>query len=172
MEYTELSDYPLPSGRLTEWTLLAPDEAWRPDSRRPSFTHLDHARRAIAAGERWTSEWIGTAFYIEKPFDADVLGRALQRWYARHEVFRSTLRPGDDGQLYRRTLAADAVRARGLVVGDRLPSTAVYEHIEAHFNTVVSPLRWPHCIAVTVEPHDDPDRFLFLFAADHTVMDA
>lgn len=172
MEYTELSDYPLPSGRLTEWTLTAPEPSWRPDSRRPSFTHLEHARRAVAAGDSWYSEWIGTAFHIEKPFDADVLARTMQRWYARHEVFRSTLRSGDDGDLRRFTVDADAVRARGRVVGEQLSSTAVFEHIDEHFNTVVSPLRWPHCIAVTVEPQKNTDSFLFVFAADHTVMDA
>ncbi|MFW0790969.1 condensation domain-containing protein [Gordonia sp. CPCC 205333] len=173
MEYTELSDYPLPSGRVTEWTVRVPDDAWVADERRLSHTHLAHARRATEAGDAWYSEWIGTAFLIEHRFDAEVLARALQRWYARHEVFRSTLVSGvKDGQFRRRTAPADAVVAESRLVGDRLSSTAVYEHIDEHFNTTVSPLRWPHCVAVTVEPQDNPDSFLFVFAADHTVMDA
>ncbi|GAB20752.1 hypothetical protein GOEFS_128_00200 [Gordonia effusa NBRC 100432] len=173
MEYTELSDYPLPSGRVTEWTVRVPDEAWVADERRLSHTHLAHARRATETGEHWYSEWIGTAFLIEHHFDADVLARALRRWYARHEVFRSTIASGTaQTPFYRRTVAAEAVTAHSRVVGARLSSTAVFEHINEHFNTVVSPLRWPHCIAVTVEPQDDSDSFLFVFAADHTVMDA
>ncbi|NMO01125.1 peptide synthase [Gordonia sp. TBRC 11910] len=174
MEYTELSDYPLPSGRVTEWTVLTPDDAWAADERRLSLTHLAHARRAVAAGDNWHSEWIGTAFHIEHPLDAVVLARTMERWYARHEVFRSTLTPGSDadGEFTRRTVASERVTASNRLVGRHLSSTAVYEHITEHFDTTVSPLRWPHCIAVTVEPLDDPDSFLFVFAADHTVMDA
>ncbi len=175
MEYTELSDYPLPSGRVTEWSVTAPDDAWVSDERRLSYTHTEHARRALTIGDAWYSEWIGTAFYIEQRFDADVLARTLEKWYARHEVFRSTLTPDaqvTDAEFGRRTVGADAVSATSRIVGSHLSSTAVFEHIEEHFNTAVSPLRWPHCIAVSVEPHDDSDRFLFVFAADHTVMDA
>lgn len=172
MEYTELSDYPLPSGRVTEWTMRAPSDAWVADNRRLSLTHLAHAGRAVTAGDDWHSEWIGTAFYIEHRLDAVVMARTLERWYARHEVFRSTVILDDCGEFTRRTVPSEATTADCRLVGRHLSSTAVYEHISEHFDTTVSPLRWPHCIAVTVEPHDDEARFLFVFAADHTVMDA
>ena len=33
MEYTELADYPLPAGRLTEWVPRVDDDQWALDSR-------------------------------------------------------------------------------------------------------------------------------------------
>lgn len=173
MEYTELSDYPLPSGRVVEWSVTAADDAWEPDPRRFSYTHIGHARRAVDAGDGWRSEWIGTAFLVESPLDEEALARTLQRWYARHEPFRSSLVVDDarDDGFARRTVAADRVRAVGRPVAEHLTSTAVYEYLDDHFNSSISPLRWPHCVAVTVEPAQ-AGSFLFVFAADHTVMDA
>ena len=46
MEYTELADYPLPAGRLTEWVPRVDDDQWALDSRGLSFTHEDHCERS------------------------------------------------------------------------------------------------------------------------------
>ncbi|GAA2068940.1 condensation domain-containing protein [Williamsia deligens] len=181
MEYTELADYPLPSGVVTEWTPTADDADWKSDERRLSYAHLEHARRAAEAGDTWHSEWIGTAFRIGHRLDRDALATTLRRWFARHEAFRSALvhhaEAGvavgrDEDEFGRRIIAADKVD----IVDRRDPepssSTRVYLRVDHVFNTRINPLRWPHCLVMTVEPDDDPDSFLIVFGADHTVMDA
>ncbi len=179
MEYTELADYPLPAGTVTEWTPTARESDWVDDDRRLSYVHLEHARRARDVGDQWYSQWIGTAFTIDHPLDEAAMSTTLRRWFARHEAFRSTViatpRMGMnhvEDEFGRRIIAADRVTIA--VERDCEPSTssAVYERINEHFNTRISPLTWPHCLVTTVEPHDAQGSFLLVFGADHTVMDA
>ncbi|RPA12296.1 condensation domain-containing protein [Gordonia sp. OPL2] len=172
MEYTELADYPLPGGTMTAWIPQAGPEAWADDPRRLSYMHSEHALRAHAEGDSWYSQWIGTAFLIERPLDEDALSATLTRWYARHEAFRTSVSVDDARDLHRITLPADAISVERRPMGDHLTSTEVFERMNEYFNTTVSPLTWPHCIAVTVELADRDDAFLLVFAADHTVMDA
>ncbi len=179
MEYTELADYPLPAGIVTEWTPSANDADWVDDERRLSYVHLEHARRAYEIGDEWYSQWIGTAFTIDHPLDAEAMSRTLQRWFARHEAFRSTVTRSPDvektrseDEFGRRIIAADKVSVSIDRDDDSSSSGAVYERINEVFNTRISPLAWPHCIVTTVEPDDAPGSFLLVFGADHTVMDA
>ncbi|MGZ8179314.1 condensation domain-containing protein [Williamsia sp. SKLECPSW1] len=181
MEYTELADYPLPSGVVTEWTPTADAGDWTTDDRRLSYAHLEHARRAVEVGDEWHSEWIGTAFRVAHRLDRDAMATTLRRWYARHEAFRSSLEPASDGpdtdtapedEFTRRIIAADKVDVVSRRDSAASSSTRVYLRIDHIFNTRITPLQWPHCIVVTVEPLDDPDSFLVVFGADHTVMDA
>ncbi|MXP23132.1 peptide synthase [Gordonia sp. HNM0687] len=171
MEYTELADYPLPGGSMSAWIPRADPDAWTEDPRRLSYMHVEHALRAGAEGDDWYSQWIGTAFLIERPLDRDSMAQTMTRWYARHEAFRTSVTAADR-QLKRHTLPAQSVTVDEQPMGTDLSSTEVFERMNEYFNTTVSPLRWPHCIAVTVEITDRDDAFLLVFAADHTVMDA
>lgn len=177
MEYTELADYPLPAGIVTEWTPTAAESDWTPDDRLLSYAHLEHARRATALGDDWHSEWIGTAFRINRRLDRDALATTLRRWFARHEAFRSALVHDDRGdaredEFGRLIVAADKVDVVERRDAEPTSSTRVYLRVEHLFNTRITPLRWPHCLVVTVEPTDDDESFLLVFGADHTVMDA
>ncbi|SIR81233.1 condensation domain-containing protein [Williamsia sterculiae] len=179
MEYTELADYPLPAGIVTEWTPTADAADWTDDHRKLSYAHLEHAARARDVGDDWYSHWIGTAFTVDHPLDADAMSRTLVRWYARHEAFRSTVThldlPGLDGtadDFGRRIIGADAVRIDAVRDASVSSSSAVYQRINEFFNTRITPLQWPHCLAVTVEPDTRDHSFLLVFGADHTVMDA
>ncbi|MEO9326815.1 condensation domain-containing protein [Gordonia aurantiaca] len=175
MEYTELDDYAMPGGTVTAWEPTVDAAEWQTDSRQLSYMHLEHARRAVREGDEWYSQWIGTAFRIERPLDRDAFGRMLLGWYRRHEAFRTSVRLHDpsnpEGDLTRVTVAADAISVRERHFGSDLEPTEVSELVTEYFNSTVSPLKWPHCIAVTVETPGD-DGFLVVFAADHTVMDA
>ncbi len=181
MEYTELADYPLPAGVVTEWTPTADEHDWASDDRRLSYAHLEHARRAVEIGGDWHSEWIGTAFRIGHRLDRDAMATTLRRWYARHEAFRSALEhtqhvadgePAREDEFTRRIIAADKVDVLARRDAEPSSSTRVYLRIDHIFNTRITPLRWPHCLVVTVEPTDEDDSFLVVFGADHTVMDA
>lgn len=179
MEYTELADYPMPNGRVTAWEPTVHEDAWTEDTRSLSYMHLEHALRAAHEGDDWYSQWIGTAFLIERPLDRDALRATILRWYERHEVFRTSVdvrtpETADDADrtLNRITVPIDAVSVDERTLGASLTSTAAFEVVNEYFNSTVTPLRWPHCIAVTVEPADRDDAFLLIFAADHTVMDA
>lgn len=171
MEYTELADYPLAGGSMSAWIPRADAAAWTEDPRRLSYMHVEHALRAAAEGDDWYSQWIGTAFLIERPLDSTAMAQTMTRWYERHEAFRTSVKH-EDGHLQRSTLPAGAISVDQHQMGTDLSSTEVFERMNEYFNTTVSPLRWPHCIAVTIELADRDDAFLLVFAADHTVMDA
>ncbi|SNT34571.1 condensation domain-containing protein [Rhodococcoides kyotonense] len=175
MEYTELADYPLPAGRLTEWVPRVADEsAWRQDDRGMSFTHEDHAGRGN------DGSWIGTVFEIHRRYDAEAVRRTIVAYIDRHEAFRTRVERDDTtGAWHRYTTPSGSVS-----VDDRQDPTAksesqVFDHLESWFRDVVSPTTWPHFVAATVvpEPHvaasaPQQDKFLMIFAADHSVMDA
>ena len=174
MEYTELDDYSLPGGRLTTWEPQTAPQAWRDDPRRLSYIHAEHVRRAQSAGSEWYSQWIGTAFWIPGRLDREAMERTILAWYGRHEAFRTTVQeeathPEDD--VTRITVAPEAVTVAGRVVDTALSAEQARAYTAEYFNTTISPLRWPHCVLVTIEPDDGTDAFAVVFAADHTVMD-
>ncbi|MCZ0911607.1 condensation domain-containing protein [Gordonia amicalis] len=176
MEYTELTDYSMPGGTVTAWEPAVDASEWQSDSRQLSYMHLEHARRAVREGSDWYSQWIGTAFRIQRPLDRDAFSRTLVAWYRRHEAFRTSVRVHDaghpQGDLTRITVAADTIAVRERAFGSDLEPAEVSELVTEYFNTTVTPLTWPHCLAVTVETPGDDEGFLVVFAADHTVMDA
>ncbi|ETA05732.1 MULTISPECIES: condensation domain-containing protein [Gordonia] len=176
MEYTELDDYSMPGGTVTAWEPTVEASEWQTDSRQLSYMHLEHARRAVRERDDWYSQWIGTAFRIQRPLDREAFSRTLLAWYRRHEAFRTSVRVHDagnpQGDLTRITVAADAISVRERAFGSDLAPAEVSELVTEYFNTTVTPLAWPHCIAVTVETPGDDEGFLVVFAADHTVMDA
>ncbi|MGB3372734.1 MAG: condensation domain-containing protein [Rhodococcus sp. (in: high G+C Gram-positive bacteria)] len=174
MEYTELADYPLPAGKLTEWVPAVTDSAWAEDPRGVSFTHEDHCSRGN------DGSWIGTVFEIHRRYDAEVMRRTILSYVERHEAFRTRVEPDPATGTWRRfTVPADAVRVDIRQEQKTRSESQVFEHLEAWFADVVSPTRWPHFVMATVvpEPHvaasaPQQDKFLVIFAADHSVMDA
>ncbi|MGJ0184589.1 condensation domain-containing protein [Corynebacterium glyciniphilum] len=198
MEYTELSAYRLHAGHVTTWTPTATD-AWAVDPRPLSSNHEAHVRESLsspstgAPGESPRGDnWIGTAFRIHHPFDAEVFSATLRLWMVRHEAYRTTAVAGTVGDtgvegdaLHRETLPADAVDVSSQQVGHLPDAGSVHDFLDRHFATEVSALRWPHLTVATVGPDaesagdpavslgsQDGPWFTVVFAADHAVMDA
>ncbi|WP_145942965.1 hypothetical protein [Corynebacterium glyciniphilum] len=196
MEYTELSAYRLHAGHVTTWTPTATD-AWAVDPRPLSNNHEAHIRESLASSTGTSTEprgdnWIGTAFRIHHPFDAEAFSATLRLWMVRHEAYRTTAVAGTVGDtgvegdaLHRETLPADAVDVSSHTVGDLPDAGSVHAFLDHHFATEVSALRWPHLTVATVRPDDastgdpavslgsqDGPWFTVVFAADHAVMDA
>ncbi|MBY6365874.1 condensation domain-containing protein [Rhodococcoides corynebacterioides] len=182
MHFTELADYPLPDGVVTEWTPSVADAAaWRPDARPLAFTHeahlrhsLDRSRALDTTGPTGNAEWIGAVLEIDRTYDPEAMRRTVQRWIARHEALRTTVDAvGDD--LTRRTIDPSAVTAVDRVVGLR-SGADVHDHLITYLGRGLSPFRWPHVLIATVSDtgflHVDRSRFLVVFGADHSVMDA
>ncbi|MEH3154851.1 MAG: condensation domain-containing protein [Gordonia paraffinivorans] len=191
MEFTELTDYPLTGGVLTEWV---PQPAgrrgaggWVDDTRPLTPIHADYCRRGVevfdpraASADPPSGSWLGAVFEVPHRHDAAAVHAALTSWMRRHEVFSTTVREVD-GTLRRETLDDDVV-VSPRVVGSLRTGTRVHEHLLGMFDRL-SPLRWPHCLAATISepaaehapvagtPRRD-DRFLLVFGADHSVMDA
>ncbi|MEJ6550318.1 hypothetical protein PQI66_12265 [Corynebacterium sp. USCH3] len=201
MEYTELSAYRLHAGHVTTWTPTATDR-WAVDPRPLSCNHEAHVRESLTspstgeqtaqAGAPRGDNWIGTAFRIHHPFDAEAFSATLRLWMVRHEAYRTTAVAGAAGDtgvegaaLHRQTLPADAVDVTAQTVGHLPDAAGVHEFLERHFATGVSALSWPHLTVATVGPDEeaaadpavalgsrDGAWFTVVFAADHAVMDA
>ncbi|MFI8569199.1 condensation domain-containing protein [Rhodococcus sp. NPDC078407] len=175
MEYTELADYPLPAGRLTEWVPRVDDDRWSPDSRGLSFTHQDHCERSAPGS------WIGTVFEIHRRYDVEAVRATIIAYMGRHEAFRTKVsRDPESGSWQRFTVPTDAVRVVDCAHTEPRTETQVFSHLHSWFGKTVSPTAWPHFVLATIEP-DDASRalsngpgesFLLAFAADHSVMDA
>ncbi len=175
MEYTELADYPLPAGTLTEWVPdVAAASAWKKDDRGVSYTHEDHCSRGN------DGSWIGTVFEIHRRYDVEAMRRTIGKYIERHEAFRTRIeRDAPSGLWHRQTVAPDAVQVKDRREHTTRTESQVFEHLESWFADVVSPTLWPHFVLATVvpEPHvaasaRRKDQFLVIFAADHSVMDA
>lgn len=172
MEFTELADYPLPAGTLTEWVPGTTGEPWQADERPLSWIHEEHcARRRATAGP---GSWLGAVFEIPDAFDPDALREALRRWLIRHETFLTTVRA--EGEGWRRlTCPPDALDVTARPAGHLRTGTRVYQHITDFFEAGLAPTRWPHCLLTTVHdpvPAGRGGGFLLVFGADHSVMDA
>ncbi|MBY6363740.1 condensation domain-containing protein [Rhodococcoides corynebacterioides] len=182
MHFTELADYPLPDGTVTEWTPSVSDPAaWRPDARPLAFTHEAHLRHSLersrtldTTGPEGDAEWIGAVLEIDRTYDPEVVRRTVQRWIARHEALRTTVDAVGES-LARRTADPSAVTVTDRVVGFRSGADA-HDHLLSFLGRGLSPFRWPHVLIATVSETGflqvDHDRFLLVFGADHSVMDA
>ncbi|GAB2659904.1 condensation domain-containing protein [Gordonia jinhuaensis] len=170
MEYTELADYPIPSGRITEWIPSIDAESYAVDPRPLSpnhRAHLDFFSRTDVH-ER-LGAWIGTAFTLRGAFDHTLFAQTLEYWIARHDAFRTTVTEGRDHGFARLTAPADAVTIEVLASADT-NGAGTYRYIEDVFARRISALTQPHMMAVTVE--SDDDGVIVVVGADHSVMDA
>ncbi|MGB3772500.1 MAG: condensation domain-containing protein [Rhodococcus sp. (in: high G+C Gram-positive bacteria)] len=185
MEFTELAEYPLPAGQLTEWVpTVSSKTSWRVDHRPLAYTHEAHCRHSLAAAAAGSDSaaWIGAIFEIHERHDADAMRRALCSWTSRHETFRTTVSTagvGDPGsvRLVRSTAAKDAVDVVPQRRGRFETGARVHRHVVDFFDRALSPFVWPHCVVATIDDicvaeESADDRFLIAFGADHSVMDA
>ncbi|WP_406605455.1 condensation domain-containing protein [Corynebacterium kroppenstedtii] len=197
MEYTELADYPLPTGHLSTWHFIDDASQWSEDERSLSINHEDHLREVLRAEKdnaehglpSVSEDWIGGAFVIHQPLNADALRQALMTWFSRHEAYRTTAVADDRNEattsFTRYTLGSSAVDVSrndfGVYADDQLLRHEIHRHFAQHVNGI----GWPHVAVATIEPEaaeaaqvDDDDRehapqeFTVIFAADHAVMDA
>ncbi|MFE1593347.1 condensation domain-containing protein [Nocardia sp. NPDC058705] len=175
MEFTELADYPLPAGTVTEWIpVTGAANAWKPDDRALSHLHEQHCVRS-GGPARGQSSWLGTIFEIPLPFDAAAVRTTLLRWMARHDAFRTTAATDETAEGFTRfTCSAADVQVQARRVGHLRTGTRVYQHLTDFFAARLSPTEWPHCLLATVSDTDATDGpgFLLVFGADHSVMDA
>lgn len=181
MEFTELADYTIPPGVLTEWLPCAAEDDWRNDPRPASYIHEAHLRRS--ADERYgggRESWLGTAFEIAGPIDVEIFRRALLRWIDRHEPLRShaTL-PADDHAvrgLVRRTAPPGKVSVRSIRHDPTDPGT-IRDHLHGLFDDYTTPHLWPAYVFATLEqlPDDTAEQsqpsFTVFFGADHSIID-
>ncbi|GAA4472399.1 condensation domain-containing protein [Rhodococcus olei] len=181
MEFTELADYPVTAGTLTEWLPTVPSDhaapsgdavGWFDDPRPTSFVQETRLREAHArAGTRHES-WLGTAFEIGGRLDPDAFARALGAWVDRHEGLRSHATvPAGPGELHRRTVTPGRVRMAAQRHGYRTSGAENFEHLHALFDGCTSPTTWPAFAFATVEPPDRDRAFTVYFAADHAIVD-
>lgn len=175
MEYTELADYPLPFGTVTEWIPTSAEDDWAPDPRELSTNHVAHLRcSSPGAADQGCGSWIGTAFRVDARLDYVTFGIALRQWIDRHEAYRTTPvapTPSAPAEYGRATLAPDRVRLDVRRYGRSRTGNEIYRQIERFFASEITAHRWPHLAVATIEP-DDGDGFLVLVGADHSVMDA
>ncbi|TFI44649.1 peptide synthase [Rhodococcus sp. 1R11] len=177
MKFTEIADYQLPGGRVTKFSPQADSGTfrWDPDDRPLAYDHETYVRRAVSG--RAESSWLGAVFEVQGNLDTAAMNRALLAWHRRHEVFRTTATVAEDGagnqHLVRRTCAPDRLRFDSTDLG-WIEYDAIATTLTDMFDGELSPLQWPHCMVVTVSDTPDvlEDRFLLVFAADHSVMDA
>jgi hypothetical protein len=177
MERIELSEQPIPAGTLTVWAPTVLDNgAWRPDSRPLTPAHEAHCRRADPhAALPGRGNWVGAAFPIDRPYHPDALRTVVRTWFDRHETLRTsvTLAPGssapEDRVLRRHTVDADHLDALRICLGHH-SSAAVRAVLVDQFDSVLSPLAWPHCVLATVTNTDQQEFVLFL-GVDRSVMD-
>lgn len=177
MEFTELADYPVSPGTLTEWlpTVSPPAVSsaapWYDDPRPASFVQAARLREAATHNGPGRESWLGTAFTVAGPLDEAAFGRALQVWIDRHEALRShaEVDPATGG-LSRQTFDGGVVSVRPLTHGHR-SSAAVFEHLHDLFDRATSPLSWPAFAFATVAAPDPEDGFTVYFAADHAIID-
>ncbi|MDL9945836.1 condensation domain-containing protein [Gordonia sp. ABSL11-1] len=181
MKFTELSDYDLPGGTVTEWTPVADVDPshWDADARPLTYEHEDHIIRAARARDRGDAEssWLGAVFAIDRNLDPTAMERALLSWVRRHEAFRTTVSLVDAASgvgVIRRTCGAESISIRrrpARIVG----ADSIHAHLVDTFDGRLSPLVWPPCMVMTISDTDRSpadDGFLLVFAADHSVMDA
>lgn len=181
MEFTELADYAIPAGTMTEWIPSVGPHAstpvlagWQPDDRPTSYVHEAHLRTSLASPRRGKESWLGAAFEIDGPLDKPAFRQAVLAWIDRHESMRSHASIDEDtGELSRVTAAESAIDIWQVEQERCEQSSEVFEHLQYLFDEFTSPLAWPSYAFVTVEPLPGrgPDRITVLFAADHSIID-
>nr|WP_296772475.1 condensation domain-containing protein [Rhodococcus sp. (in: high G+C Gram-positive bacteria)] len=181
MEFTELADYPVPAGTLTEWIpSVGPHAAtpalagWQPDERPTSYVHEAHLRASLASPRRGRESWLGAAFEILGPLDKPAFRAAVLAWIDRHESMRSHAAIDEEsGDLSRVTAAEGAIDIWQVEQERCEHSSDVFEHLHYLFDEYTSPLAWPAYAFVTLEPlaAADNGRVTVFFAADHSIID-
>ncbi|WP_280265944.1 condensation domain-containing protein [Nocardia wallacei] len=171
MEFIELADYPMPSGRVTEWLPTARTHwaDWPRDSRAVSYNHEYHLRSALEHSRVRTRQhsWLGHVLRVDGPLDGAAWRTALEAWIDRHEALRSHVAV-EGGRTARYTLGPGAVRVRPVEVAPPGSAMSAYRIVQQLLDERTSPLDWPAHLCVTV---DDRDSFTAIVAADHAVMD-
>ncbi|MGC5164363.1 condensation domain-containing protein [Rhodococcus sp. DT1] len=183
MQFTELADYPISAGVLTEWLPCAEDDAWQQDSRPASYIHEAHLRRSSGARYGGGREsWLGTAFEIDGEIDTEKFRRALERWIDRHEPLRSHTRlTGSDraeSPIIRRTAPPGRISLRSIRHDPSDPDT-IRDHLHGLFDDYTTPHLWPAYVFATLErlPGDSAGFsgtapcFTVFFGADHSIID-
>lgn len=172
MEYTHLSEFEIRSGTLSLWTPELPADAWQPDDRPLSSVHAGYCASIDPADPRpGRGRWIGTVFEMDAPLDRTAWRETLRRWHARHEGLRTTVRADGEGEPRRLLAPATAVDIAEQVVDAHTDGARINEFLCGALELRLSPLVWPHLLAVTVE-HTATADFTVLVAADHSVLDA
>jgi len=179
MEFTELDDYRIAAGILTEWLPCAAEDDWRADPRPASYIHEAHLRRTSGArygGGR--DSWLGTAFEVPGPLDGEAFRRALQRWIDRHEPLRSHAALGDEesGMVVRRTTPPGRVSVRPIRHDAAEPDT-IRDRLLGLLDDYTAPHLWPSYVFATLERSGDESHsgdfapFTVFFGADHSIID-
>ncbi|WP_024804809.1 condensation domain-containing protein [Nocardia sp. BMG51109] len=171
MEFIELADYPLPTGRVTEWLPTAERHwaDWPRDHRAISHNHESHLRDALEHNRVRDRRhcWLGHVLRVDGPLDARAWRSALESWVDRHEVLRSHVAV-EGGRAARYTLGAGAVRVRPIDAGRPASAMSSYRLVQQLLDQRTSPLDWPAHLCVTIE---ERDSFTAIIAADHSMMD-
>lgn len=175
MQFTELADYPIAAGVLTEWLPCAPEDAWKQDSRPASYIHEAHLRRSSGARYGGGREsWLGTAFEIDGEIDPEKFRVALQRWIDRHEPLRSHTSLSDpdraDSPLVRRTVPPGKISVRCIRHDPSDPDT-IRDHLHGLFDDYTTPHHWPAYVFATLERPGPAPCFTVFFGADHSIID-
>ncbi|MGA9871518.1 MAG: condensation domain-containing protein [Rhodococcus sp. (in: high G+C Gram-positive bacteria)] len=185
MEFTELADYPIPAGTITEWIPSVGPHAsnpvaagWEPDDRPTSYVHEAHLRTSLASPRRGRESWLGAAFDIDGPLDKPAFRRAVLAWIDRHESMRSNASIDEkSGELSRVTAAEGAIDIWQVEQETCSQSHEVFEHLHYLFDEFTSPLAWPAYAFVTLEPFagdvlsNESNKVTVFFAADHSIID-
>ncbi|QCQ92041.1 condensation domain-containing protein [Rhodococcus sp. SGAir0479] len=171
MEFTELADYAISPGMLTEW-LPEATGTWAQDERPASYIHEAHLRpTADGTHDDGRESWLGAAFRIAGPLDHDAFRRAARTWIDRHEPLRSHAELGADGRISRHTLGPGGVDFDEVRHEYEFDTATVLERVHHLFDELTSPHRWPAYLFVTLE-HSDPEAgCTVFFAADHSLID-
>ncbi|MBA8960203.1 hypothetical protein JOJ86_003494 [Rhodococcus percolatus] len=168
MEFTELADYPVPVGALTEWLPCARSE-WVDDPRPASYIHEAHLRRCSDSGGR--ESWLGTAFEIHGTLNVTAFRSALEKWTDRHEVLRShTTFDAETERVHRRTVPQGGLHVGVVSHGYDAAGGDNFAHLQQLFDEYASPHSWPSYVFATLETVQR-DRFTVFFAADHSIID-
>ncbi|MFE9576807.1 condensation domain-containing protein [Nocardia sp. NPDC006044] len=171
MEFIELADYPLPSGRVIEWLPTATSHwaDWPRDTRAVSYNHEHHLRDAVEHSRIRDRRhyWLGHAFRIDGPLDPQAWRTALDAWIDRHEGLRSHVAI-EGGQPARYTLPPGEIRVQPVDAGAPTSTMATYRLVNSLLDDGTSPLRWPSYVCVTIAGRAG---VTVIFAADHSIMD-
>ncbi|AQA21684.1 condensation domain protein [Rhodococcus sp. MTM3W5.2] len=176
MEFTELSDYPISAGTLTEWLPSAPfddgSSPWFDDPRPASYVHEARLRQATRTTGPEHGSWLGTAFEITGQLDTAALAHALNEWIDRHEALRShaSISP-TTGAVSRHTIETGRVRVTARSHGYRTSGAENHADLAELFDGCTSPLSWPSYAFATLVPPGPDDRFTVFLAADHAIID-
>lgn len=179
MEFTELADYAVPAGTLTEWIpsvgphARTPEAAgWQPDTRPTSYVHEAHLRTSLGSPRRGRESWLGAAFEVAGPLNKPAFRNAVLKWIDRHEAMRSSASIDEaTGEMSRVTAAPGAIDIWQVEQERCAESSEVFEHLQYLFDEFTSPLIWPAYAFVTLEPLDETRPITVFFAADHSIID-